>query len=130
MNSWMASMHKISQKSSWDLSVSIPSEWPIERTVRHLNHPSRALKKLAARVMEQSGVTEEGAPTDSRLVRIKRFINQFINTDSDAQNVNDCKAQLAAVMGEFQARIREDSVATSNGTGTVHNYHVHGDHTE
>jgi hypothetical protein len=85
---------------------------------------------LAAKVIEQSGVMEKGAPMDTRFVRIKHFINQFINTASDEQNIKDCKAQLAGVMGEFQARIIEDSVVTSNGAGIVHSYHVHGDHTE
>lgn len=80
--------------------------------------------------MEQSGVTEMGAPMDSRFVRIKQFITQFINTDSDAQKINDCKAKLADAMNEFQACIIDDSVETSNSAGTVHDYHVHGDHAE
>jgi hypothetical protein len=102
----------------------------VETSVPYFTQTPRALKQLAARVMKQSGVTEKGAQTDSRLVRIKHFVKQFINTDSDAQKIDDCKAQLATVMGEFQVRTIEDLVITSNGAGAVHNYDVHGDHTE
>jgi hypothetical protein len=80
--------------------------------------------------MEQSGMLEKGAPTDTRFVRIKHFINQFINANSEAQNITDCTAKLAAVMDEFQVRIIEGSIVTSNGAGVVHNYYVHSNHTK
>jgi hypothetical protein len=78
--------------------------------------------------MKQSGVAETGSPVDPLFIRIKTFISQFCNSDSDTENINNHKTKLAVAMSEFQARTHENLIVISNHSATGHHYNVHGDH--
>lgn len=71
----------------------------------YLNRWIRALKNLAAKVMEQVGLLGQDIPVDGLFLKIKAFTREFLNVNSAGQDIGDYKAQLIVVIDELQVSV-------------------------
>ncbi|KIM19977.1 hypothetical protein M408DRAFT_139390 [Serendipita vermifera MAFF 305830] len=76
-----------------------------QNLVDAMRNYAQSLEGLAARVMKQAGVVQEDAPKGSPTIRIGAFANRFLNADSDSDDIIAYKAELNAIVGEFQVRM-------------------------
>jgi len=74
----------------------------------------RALEQLAARIMEQSGVVQKESPEEGVLNRIKKFANQFLNANSDGDDIVEYGRELNTILNDVQVRIIRGSLSRAN----------------
>ena len=67
-----------------------------------LNYERRTLERLAAKVMEQAGVSLNLSSTDGRIAKIKAFMIRARNADSDVEDMNGYKAEMDGAISELE----------------------------
>ena len=80
----------------------------------HLTHCPSALEKLAARIMEQAGVIQEGSLKEGPLSKIRGFTNRFLNADSVADDIAAYRRELDAITNDVRVRITRETLNRAN----------------